>query len=87
MERWIARQIINRLFEVRMEKVAFHQSTNEKRGGCESLDKSLLVVDDDRLFCDRLARALSSRGFTGRTAMSMARRYFKWVNWPGRHRR
>ncbi len=55
-----------------MEKVAFHQSTNEKRGGGESLDKSLLVVDDDRLFCDRLARALSSRGFTGRTAMSVA---------------
>ena len=38
----------------------------------ETLDKSLLVVDDDRLFCERLARALSSRGFTARTALSVA---------------
>ena len=46
--------------------------TYEVQGGGETLDKSLLVVDDDRLFCDRLARALSSRGFTARTAMSVA---------------
>ena len=45
--------------------------TYEVQGGGETLDKSLLVVDDDRLFCDRLARALSSRGFTARTAMSV----------------
>ena len=29
-------------------------------------------VDDDRLFCDRFVRALASRGFTARTAMSVA---------------
>ncbi len=47
-------------------------STNEVQDGGEILDKSLLVVDDDRLFCDRLALALSSRGFTARTAISVA---------------
>jgi two-component system, response regulator RegA len=57
MDRWIAQQD--------------SKSTNENRSG-EALDKSLLVVDDDRIFCDRLARALSSRGFTARTAMSVA---------------
>ena len=46
-------------------------STNEVQDGGEILDKSLLVVDDDRLFCDRLALALSSRGFTARTAISV----------------
>ena len=44
---------------------------DENRNG-EILDKSVLVVDDDRLFCNRLAQALSSRGFTARTAMSVA---------------
>ena len=55
-----------------MEKDTFHQSTDEIYRGAEALDMSLLVVDDDRLFCDRLARALSSRRFTARTAMSVA---------------
>lgn len=32
-------------------------------------DKSLLIVDDDRAFCQRLARAMESRGF-GVTAVS-----------------
>ena len=27
-------------------------------------DKTLLIVDDDRAFCQRLARAMESRGFT-----------------------
>ena len=58
MERWVARQDTS--------------STNENQGS-EALDKSLLVVDDDRLFCDRLARALSSRGFTARTAIGVAK--------------
>ena len=31
----------------------------------------LLVVDDDKVFCERLARAMSSRGFTARTALSV----------------
>jgi two-component system, response regulator RegA len=53
-----------------MEKHASHQSTNQIRDVGGTLDKSLLVVDDDRLYCDRLARALSSRGFTARTATS-----------------
>jgi two-component system response regulator RegA len=35
-------------------------------------DRSLLIVDDDKPFCDRLARALASRGFTPRTANSVA---------------
>jgi two-component system response regulator RegA len=47
-------------------------STDEIQDGGETLDKSLLVVDDDCLFCERLALALSSRGFTARTAMSVA---------------
>ncbi len=47
------------------------KSANEDQSG-EPLDKSLLVVDDDRLFCDRLARALSSRGFTARAATGVA---------------
>lgn len=72
LERVIAQQIINRFSEVRMEKLAFQQSTNRKRFDGENLDKSLLVVDDNRLFCDRLARALSLRGFTARTAMNFA---------------
>jgi len=57
---------------VRMEKNASYQSTNQVQDGGKTLDKSLLVVDDDRLFCDRLARALSSRGFMARTAMSVS---------------
>ncbi len=48
------------------------QSSNHGPSGGETLDKSLLVVDDDKVFCERLARALSSRGFTARTAISVA---------------
>jgi two-component system, response regulator RegA len=29
----------------------------------DEADKSLLIVDDDRAFCERLARAMESRGF------------------------
>ena len=35
-------------------------------------DKSLLIVDDDRLFLQRLARAMESRGFTVATAETIA---------------
>jgi two-component system, response regulator RegA len=35
-------------------------------------DRSLLIVDDDEPFCDRLARALAARGFAPRTANSVA---------------
>jgi len=35
-------------------------------------DRSLLIVDDDKPFCDRLARALASRGFEPRTANTLA---------------
>ena len=55
-----------------MEKDTFHQPANENWRSAATLDKSILVVDDDRLSCDRLARALSSRGFTARTATSVA---------------
>src|ERR1700752_2301379 len=48
------------------------QSSNHGPSGRETLDKSLLVVDDDKVFCERLARAMSSRGFTARTAISVA---------------
>ncbi len=37
-----------------------------------ALDKSLLIVDDDRPFGERLARAMGSRGFTPRVAASVA---------------
>ena len=55
-----------------MDKDASHPSSGQRPGDVETLDKSLLVVDDDRLFCERLARAMSSRGFTARTALSVA---------------
>ena len=49
-------------------------SSDSTSGGsaAETMDKSLLVVDDDRIFCERLARAMSARGFTARTALSVA---------------
>ena len=37
-----------------------------------SPEKTMLIVDDDRPFSDRLARAMSSRGFEARTAVSVA---------------
>ncbi len=41
--------------------------------GLESMtDKSLLIVDDDKAFCQRLARAMENRGFTVVTAASVA---------------
>ena len=55
-----------------MEKETSHRSSTRGPSDGEALDKSLLVVDDDKLFCDRLARAMSSRGFTARTALSVA---------------
>ena len=35
-------------------------------------DKSLLIVDDDRAFCQRLARAMESRGFAVTAVSSVA---------------
>ena len=35
-------------------------------------DKSLLIVDDDRAFCQRLARAMESRGFAVVAVSSVA---------------
>ncbi len=35
-------------------------------------DRSLLIVDDDRAFCQRLARAMETRGFVVATAASVA---------------
>jgi two-component system response regulator RegA len=55
-----------------MEKDAFPQSIAHGQYDREALDKSLLVVDDDRVFCERLARGLSSRGFEARTEISVA---------------
>jgi two-component system, response regulator RegA len=55
-----------------MEEESSHPSSTKGSSGAETLDKSLLVVDDDKVFCDRLARAMSSRGFAARTAGSVA---------------
>jgi len=55
-----------------MAEDASYQSSTSGPSGAETLDKSVLVVDDDKVFCDRLARALSSRGFVARTAGSVA---------------
>ena len=52
--------------------------TSAREGGvgdptpAEPLDRSLLIVDDDRPFCDRLARAMAARGFTPSVANSVA---------------
>jgi two-component system, response regulator RegA len=55
-----------------MEEETSHQSSKPSPSGAETLDSSVLVVDDDKVFCDRLARAMSSRGFAARTAGSVA---------------
>jgi two-component system, response regulator RegA len=55
-----------------MEEEGSHHSSGPGASSAETLDKSLLVVDDDKIFCDRLARAMSSRGFVARTAGSVA---------------
>lgn len=55
-----------------MEEDSSHPSSTRGPSGGETLDKSLLVVDDDKVFCDRLARAMASRGFVARTAASVA---------------
>jgi two-component system response regulator RegA len=49
-----------------------NDAENVAAGAAAMLDKSLLIVDDDRPFCDRLARAMSARGFTPRVANSVA---------------
>jgi two-component system, response regulator RegA len=41
-------------------------------GDAAAGDKSLLIVDEDRPFCERLARAMGGRGFTPRVAVSVA---------------
>ncbi len=41
-------------------------------GSAGQLEKSLLIVDDDRPFCERLARAMGGRGFAARFANSVA---------------
>ncbi len=38
----------------------------------DGADRSLLIVDDDEVFCERLARAMEKRGYTVRTAGSVA---------------
>ena len=38
-------------------------------------DRTLLIVEDDKSFLQRLARAMESRGFTVTTAESIAARY------------
>ncbi len=38
----------------------------------QTADRSLLIVEDDKLFLQRLARAMETRGFTVRTAESVS---------------
>jgi two-component system response regulator RegA len=38
----------------------------------KSLDRSLLIVDDDKPFLQRFARAMENRGFDVKTAESVA---------------
>ena len=47
-------------------------SDKAKTIGEKPADMSLLVVDDDKPFCDRLARAMTARGFDATTACSVA---------------
>jgi len=49
---------------------ALYQSGGE--GGESLSERTLLIVDDDRPFCDRLARAMASRGFESQMAVSVA---------------
>jgi two-component system response regulator RegA len=37
-----------------------------------AVDKTLLIVDDDKPFCDRLGRAMATRGFVPETAASVS---------------
>jgi two-component system, response regulator RegA len=55
-----------------MDKDASQNSPPTSSKDAAALDKSLLIVDDDKPFCDRLARAMASRGFTARTANGVA---------------
>jgi two-component system, response regulator RegA len=55
-----------------MEKAAAPSSSRPAGDEATFQDKSLLIVDDDKLFCDRLARAMVSRGFEARMAVSVA---------------
>ena len=48
------------------------KSPRSDPSGAETVDRSLLVVDDDKIFCGRFARALTERGFAARTALTAA---------------
>src|SRR5579872_5025239 len=49
-----------------------HSMTDIEQNRPERSDKSLLIVDDDKPFLQRLARAMESRGFVVDTAESVA---------------
>jgi two-component system response regulator RegA len=53
-----------------IERGATHQSPPVDEAA--AIEKTLLIVDDDRPFCERLARAMGSRGFAPRLAVSVA---------------
>jgi two-component system response regulator RegA len=55
-----------------MEKSEGLASSRSRGSEPPVADKSLLIVDDDRPFCDRLARAMAARGFLPRMAVSVA---------------
>src|ERR1700722_18747839 len=55
-----------------MDKSEGLASSNSRGNDLPAVDKSLLIVDDDKPFCDRLARAMAARGFVPRMAVSVA---------------
>jgi two-component system, response regulator RegA len=51
---------------------ASNRTPAEKRASAPTADRSLLIVDDDKAFSERLARAMSARGFVAEVVNSVA---------------
>ena len=54
------------------EKTMVDKTTAENRSATTTSDRTLLIVEDDKSFLQRLARAMEGRGFTVTTAESVA---------------
>ena len=54
------------------EKTMADKTTTENRSATTAADRTLLIVEDDKSFLQRLARAMEGRGFTVMTAESVA---------------
>ena len=55
-----------------MEKQSIAVAPSDHIGAIRAQDMSMLIVDDDKPFCERLARAMAVRGFEPRFATSVA---------------